>query len=304
MAVQNMNTKSFAGGATLPHELSEEIWSKVVDTSTIMQLATRVPVSGKGTDFQLITSEPEAYWVEEGAQKGVSEHEVAIKPMTPHKLAVIEIFSNELREDDEALYNELANRLPYSITKKFDKEVFGSSTTLANFDTFGAVTQTADIDTNVYDGFVKADSLIGDGDGIMNGIVLSPKGKSKVLLSKDTQNRPIFLKDVNNEGNVYNILGAPVTFSKNVYNAGTPAQLGVAGDWTAAKYGIAKDITVSVSNQATISQGGESINLWQNNMFALLVEFRIGFRLAWPEQFVKIVGTANQFNAAKHSKEK
>ncbi|MCF0121684.1 MAG: phage major capsid protein [Lachnospiraceae bacterium] len=291
MAVPSIKTDSFTSGSTLPHELSEEIWAKVLDGSKVMQLARRVPVAGTGSDFQLITSEPVAEWVNEGAAKAVASHTVDIKPMTPHKCAVIECFSNELRDDDEALYNELVNRLPYAITKKFDKEVFSASTTLQNFDVLGGISQAQDIDTNVYDGFVKADSMISEADGLMNGIVLSPKGKSKVLLSKDTQGRPIFLKDVNAEGSVYNILGAPVSFCKDAYVAGSPAQLGIAGDWNSACYGIAKDIEIKVSDQANITSGSETLSLWQSNMFAVLVEFRIGFRISFPEHFVRLTGT-------------
>jgi hypothetical protein len=64
--------------------------------------------------------------------------------------------------------------------------------------------------------------------------------------------------------------------------AGTPAVVGVAGDWTQATYGLAKDIDITFSDQATLTYTDENsqtvtINLWQRNMFAVRCEFEAGF---------------------------
>jgi hypothetical protein len=61
--------------------------------------------------------------------------------------------------------------------------------------------------------------------------------------------------------------------------AGTAARLGFAGDWTSAHYGVVEDIQLSISDQATINDGGTQLNLWQRNMFAVRVEFEVGFRV-------------------------
>ena len=110
----------------------------------------------------------------------------------------------------------------------------------------------------------------------MDGIVMSPQGKTVLLNSKDGNDRPLFIDTVANS-TIPTILGAPVHYSRGVYAAGNPAQLGFAGDWTHAKFGTVDGIEISVSDQATLAVTGGTINLWQQNMVAIRAEFRVGF---------------------------
>ncbi len=110
----------------------------------------------------------------------------------------------------------------------------------------------------------------------MNGIVMSPQGKTVLLAEKDGDNRPLFNESVANSA-IPTILGAPVTYSRGVYATGSPAQLGFAGDWTHAKFGTVAGIEIAISDQATLAVTGGTINLWQQNMVAIRAEVRIGF---------------------------
>ena len=78
------------------------------------------------------------------------------------------------------------------------------------------------------------------------------------------------------------ILGAKTLMSKGAYKAGTgasaPNVVGVAGDWTQAVYGTVEGVKVDISDQATLTVGSTTINLFQQNMFAVRAEIEVGFR--------------------------
>lgn len=56
-------------------------------------------------------------------------------------------------------------------------------------------------------------------------------------------------------------------------------------------YGIVKAITINLSDQATLEYNGTTINLWQQDMFALKCTMEAGF-VAQVKAFNKLVGKA------------
>lgn len=83
-------------------------------------------------------------------------------------------------------------------------------------------------------------------------------------------------------GSTYTRVASPTTTDIATYYEKTDV-VGIAGDWTQALYGTVEGINVSVSDQATLTYTDSSnntvtINLWQQNMFALRAEIEIGFR--------------------------
>lgn len=265
---------------TLPASISQDIWAKTLEDSAVMQMARRVDLPGNGLAIPVITGEPSADWVEETGVKPVSNSTVGIKTMQPYKLAVIETVSNELVHDLPRLYDALRERLPFALAKKFDATVFGSTAPGSNFDVLGGATAVA-LGTDVYGALVTVDGNIASAGGVMDGIVMSPQGKTKLLNAVDGVDRPLFIDTVANS-TIPTILGAPVRYSRGVYVAGTPDQLGFAGDWTHAMFGIVEGIEIAISDQASLTYTDSNsqtvtLNLWQRNMTAIRAEFRIGF---------------------------
>ena len=126
----------------------------------------------------------------------------------------------------------------------------------------------------------RADADIAGHDGLLNGWVLSPQGKAILLTAVDGNNRPLFINSAA-EGAVPMILGAPVRQSKGAYTAETAsadALVGIAGDWTQAVYGTVEGVQIAISDQATLTDGGSTINLFEQNMFAVRAEIEVGFR--------------------------
>ena len=263
---------------TLPPEVSAEILAKTQDASAIMSLARQISLPGRGVTIPVITGDPQAAWVGETASKPVANPSLETKIMEPYKLAVIVPFSNEFRRDAAALYDELVRRLPLALAQKFDATVVGAvAAPGSNFDTFASATAQNITNPNTYSSLVAADADIATNGGIMNGIALSPQGKSVLLGAVDGDSRPLFINNVS-EGAVPMVLGAQTVLSKGIYD-GTNHVVGIAGDWTQAMYGTVEGVTIDYSSDATLDLGsGNVINLFQQNMFAVRAEIEIGFR--------------------------
>ena len=267
----------------LPTELSAEIIQKTQDASAVMQLARQIALPGRGLTIPVITSDPEAAWVDETDAKPVSNPGLSQKVMQAYKLAVIVPFSMEFRRDAAALYDALVERLPAALAAKFDYTVFHGSAPGSNFDVFASCTAQNIGSTYTYAGFVGADADIAEHGGIMNGIALSPAGKSVILGATDGDNRPLFINSVA-EGAVPMILGAKTILNKAAYKAGasgspaTPNVVGIAGDWTQAMYGTVEGVRISYSEDAALTINSTLTSLFEHNMFAVRAEIEVGFR--------------------------
>ena len=261
----------------LPVDVVREILQKTQEASAVMSLARRVDLPGRGAAINVITSDPTASWVGETAAKPVSNPGVATKVMQAYKLAVIVPFSNEFRRDVAALYDAIVERLPRALGEQFDATVLTGSAPGSNFDTFASVTAQS-IQTNAYGGLVAADTDISIHGGNLNGVVLSPYGKGVLLAATDDNKRPLFINSVA-EGAIPMVLGAPTKISKGAYKTGSPATVGVVGDWTQALYGTVEGVKIDYSADATlVVDENTSINLFQQNMFAVRAEIELGVR--------------------------
>lgn len=262
----------------LPVDVSNEIIQKMQESSAIMRLARKIDLPGRGTSISVITGDPEASWVGETASKPVSNPTLATKIMRAYKLAVIVPFSNEFRRDASALYNALVNRLPGVLAEKFDATVFGKGDKPGDdFDNFASVTAQS-VASDVYGGLVGADTDIALHGGILNGYAISPQLRGILLSTKDEQGRPLFINSVA-EGAVPMILGAKTYLTKSAFVQGDPNTVGIAGDWSQAMYGTVEGVKIDISEDATLDLGGGStINLFQQNMFAVRAEIEVGFR--------------------------
>lgn len=285
-------------GVSLPPEVSGEIWSNAIEESAVMRLARQITLPGSGVSIPIVTGDAEADWVAETDEKPVSRATLGNKTITPYKLAVIEPFSNEFRRDLPGLYAELARRLPSALARKFDATVFNGAAPGSNFDVLTGVASVG-ITGKTYAGLVAADQAVATGGGMLNGWALSPQARGLLLGAEDGQGRPLFINNIQTDGAVPALLGAPVYSTKAVYaadadgaGAGADSQLGFAGDWTSAMFGTVEGVQVSVSDQATINDGGTQLNLWQRNMFAIRAEIEIGFRVRDAAHFVKLTSAA------------
>ena len=275
---------------TLPSEISQEIMQKTQDASAIMQLARSVTLPGRGLTIPVITSDPSASWVAETDEKPVSNPGLSTKLMEAYTLAVIVPFSKQFLRDARALYDALIARLPGALALKFDQTVMGAvAKPGANFDNFSGCTAqslVASVGHTAYDALVAAFGDIADGGFMLDGFGLSPAAQGILLGAVDSDGRPLFVNSVA-DGAVPRILGARTVMGRGLYksgqaaagsSSGTPASIGVAGDWSQAMYGVVEDVKVDYSEDATLIDGTSLIPLFQKNMVAVRAEIEVGFR--------------------------
>lgn len=270
----------------LPTQVSGEILQKAQEQSAIMKMARKIALPGWGLTIPVITSDPEAEWVSETGVKPVKNPGLSKKVMQAYKLAVIVPFSNEFKRDTANLYSALVGRLPLALASKFDATCFFGEAPGSNFDTLAAVTaQNLAGENGVWQALIDADMAIAAQNADLNGFVISPTARGILLGETDNQGRPLFVNSTA-EGAVPVVLGRRTVSSRAAYKAasgGNPAVVGFAGDWTQAMYGIVQGLKVDVSDQATLTTKDQSnndvtINLWQQNMFAVRAEIEVGFR--------------------------
>lgn len=287
-------------GIDLPAEVSTEILSTMQEQSAVQQLARRINLPGRGVTIPVITGDPTAEWVAETEEKPVSRGTFSNKDITPYTLAVIVPFSNQFRRDLGALYSECVSRLPGALAKTFDATVFASSGAPGgNFAQLGGATAVAlgphasDVKKNTYAGLVQAYTTVAGNDGTLDGWALSSQAKGLLLGQVDSTGRPLLLDSIQDGSSVPQILGEPVYYTKGVYASGSPNTIGFAGDWSQAVWGTVEGVQISISDQATLTDGEGSdisnlINLWQRNMFAVRAEIEIGFQVRDVNRFVKL----------------
>lgn len=275
---------------SLPADVSSEIIQKTQEGSVVMQLARKVNLPGRGIEIPIITADPTPAWVGETEAKTVSNPTLSTKTMRGYKLAVIVPFSNEFRRDMAALYDVLVSRLPNVLGEKFDNTVFGGTQAPGDsFDSLGSATAHS-LASDVYQGLLDADTQIALNGGVNTGYVISPQAKGILLGEKDENGRPLFINSVA-EGAIPMILGVPTKTTKAAYITGSPKTVGFAGQWDKAWYGIVDGLSIDISNQATLDLGGGStINLFQQNMFAVRAEIEVGF-IADTSLFAKLTAT-------------
>lgn len=294
MAGIDLNRTSSGVSALLPKEISSEIWANAVQDSVIMQAARQISLPGAGITVPMITGDATANWVNETDEKPVSDATVSSKSITPYKLAVIEVFSDEFRRDLPALYAELARRLPSALGRKFDSTILHGTAPGSNFDVLSASTAVAIDGTDTLGDLVTALTTIGSAGGDLSHWLVSPQVEGTLMTAKDGAGNYAFLRDVRTEtGSIGSVFGRDVLRSSSVYN--NPATgadvVGFAGDFArSAVWGSVEGISVDISNQATVNKGGTQLNLWQRNMFAIRAEVEVGFAVRNGAHFVKLTG--------------
>lgn len=291
MAGIDLNRTTSGVADLLPKAVSQDIWGQAVQESAIMRASRRMNIPGGGLTIPIITGEPTADWVNETDEKPVSRHTVGSKNLQGYTVAVIEPFSNQFRRDLPGLYNELVRRLPYALARKFDQTVLEGEAPGSNFDTLADAAAVEVGPDGTIDALSTVLGNVGSAGGDLSHWLIAPQLEGTVRLAKDAQGNYAFLGDARaDRGDIGSIFGRPVIASRGL---ATDTALGVAGDFAnSAIVGVVEDVRVSISDQATLNDGGTQLNLWQRNMFAVRAEFEVGFAVKDIAHFNRLTAPA------------
>ena len=287
-------------GVSLPSELSAEVWAGIQEQSAIMRSARQVALPGNGVTIPVITADPAATFVAETDRKNVAVPTVTNKLMSAHTIAVIVPFSNQFKRDLPSLYGEIVRRLPGSLGKAFDAEVFKSSTSLPNFDVLGDATSKVVDGTATYADLVTVLTTIGGNNAELTDWIASPALHALMLTAADSLGRPFFVPNPAGQGSVGSVFGAPV--HRTTSTMAVANSTGFAGDFKgSAVYGTVEGVKIAISDNASLTESVETFGsgsgavdipvmygLWERNMFAVRAEIEVGFRVRDKNAFVLV----------------
>lgn len=304
MANNALDVSRLTNGVILTPEMSSEIWTDSIKQSALTQLATRVNLPGKGVKWQTLNAPNAAEWVGETAEKPVVDPSFGSKTMIPYKLAQIITVSEEFTRDAANLWNAVQAQASEAIAQAIDKTFLAGTIPLPGADGVDTLAdaQTVSVKNGKYVDFVKIATTVLDNNGDLNGIAITNKGLSKFLSAVDENGRPLMVPGVGSTelGSAFGarMIKSPWGYKEAVKASGSgasavqaaPEVLGVAGDWTQAYYGTVQGIRIKMTDTATVKKGSQTINLWQRNMIAFLVEAEVGFIVRDKSKFVVITG--------------
>jgi hypothetical protein len=281
-----INPTALANAATqlLPPTITGPIFNKAVESSAVMSLARRVPLSVSSTTTIPVPMDiPIADWVGEGAVKTGGQVGVGVKAMTGKKLAVLVPVSDEVvTTNPGGLYDQLQQDLPTALSRAFDYAAItglslktGSAGPFADYVSLtpntvalGTALQAAG---GIYTDLVTGVGKIVDQNFDMTGWAADPRLQIDAMLATDTQGRPL-LSDSHSTstndatGNSRSLLGWPAVFNK-----------GVSGRYWRAGDAI-QTITITgppTGGAFTVNSGGNSyVAAWNVTTAALQAAIR------------------------------
>ena len=292
MALSTTDIDVYRGttGVVTPQDVSEQVWQGIRQNSFVMAHANRINLPGTGVKVNIITGDPTPAWVEETHEKTVSEPTFSNKTIVPYKLAVIVPFSNEFRRDEDTLYAAVIDRMPYAMAKMLDQTIFFGTAPGANFDTLTGA-DAVDLKADPAGAINSAITAIGVAGGTANAIAVSPQGYGILTGAKDDSGSLLF-GGYNSTGNP-TPFGLPTETVHAAYKAGSSAAntVGFIGDWSKAHIGVVQDLNMTVTDQASLNDGTNTIHLWQRNMFAVRMEMEVGFATESDDFFQRLTDT-------------
>ena len=259
-----------------------------------MQLAQLEDMSLPKKEITYLAEGPGAYWVAEGERIQTSKATWLTAEMEAKKLGVIIPVSKEfLRYSVSDFFNMIRPKIAEAFYKKFDQAaLFGTQSPYAAGHSILAAA-TAAGNTVAHD---DAEALYGQLNGLI-GLVedneIDPDGIATVRSLKqvfrgelDSTGRPIYVKGDGTAPD--DILGLPIAYVNGSSFDKTKA-VAMTGDWDYARFGILQDIQYSISEEATLTtvvdEGGEPLNLWERDMFALRATMHVAFMVLKDEAF-------------------
>ena len=287
-------------GPLIPEDVAQNIIQDATQESAVLARFRRVTMASAQQRLPVLSARPVAYFVNgDTGLKQTTEMAWANKFLNVEEIACIVPVPDAVLEDSAYdLWAEIRPFIVEAVARKLDAAVFFGVDAPASWPQNITAAAVAAGNT-VFRGTASAGAggiaedinqlwskVEGDGFDV-NGHVAERTLRARIRGARGTDGQP--LMDVN--GNVDSILGVPITYAMSglwpVYAAGPPVVNGVelfAGDFSQFMVGVRRDITIAYSDQAVITDATNAVvfNLWQQDMTAMRVTFRVAWQVANP----------------------
>ena len=283
----------------IPTEEVGELLKVMPEESVLLKRARRQPMSTKTVKQTIMTTFPDAYWVDgDTGLKQTSKQSFAQPTMTAEELAVIAVVPDAVIDDSSLpIWETLRPYLAEAIGKKVDQAaIYGidkptswplalvPGAIAAGVITPGNLAATP-ADQRKDAGQLVADlglKMARDAGANLSGLIAQAGTAWELDRIRDADRRPIY------DGITGALRGVPFDELKN--GAWSPVGTGdtsvplIGVDWSQVYVGIRQDITVKMLDQAVISDADGKVifNLAQQDAKALRVVFRVGYQAVMP----------------------
>jgi hypothetical protein len=216
----------------MPPTLTGPIFDQALESSAVMSLARRVPLSVNATtNIPVALDIPTAGWVSEGGTKPVASAGMGIKQMTGKKVAVLVPLSEEVVNTNPAgVYTQLKSDLPTSIARAFDfASIHGKDLASGGAGPFTDYLRKNASSTELGTAAPSAGGMwadlwggvkkVTDSGYDFSGFAADPRLRPTVATSVDANGRPFFvdnLNTANTRDNAGSLLGYPTFFNRGV----------------------------------------------------------------------------------------
>jgi HK97 family phage major capsid protein len=297
-------TSNFSGFLT--PDRAAAIFERAARMSVIQRLARQVPLGANGVEVPVVTGRMSAGWVSEAGQKPASSGSLALKTITPKKLAAISVASAEVVRANPGNYmNLLREQIAEAFAIAFDNAAAhdagpDGTAGAGPFSTYlDQTTKAVELGSSAQaDGGIHADLvgaltlLVNDGKKL-TGFALDDRVEPMILGAVDSTGRPLYVDLPTDETSQAvarpgRLLNRPSFMGEGLYFNTTADIYGYAGDWTQAAWGVVGGISYDVSTEATVTINGSLVSLWENNLVAIRAEAEYGWLVNDTASFVKL----------------
>ena len=283
----------------IPTEEVGELLKVMPEESVLLKRARRQPMSTKTVKQTIMTTFPDAYWVDgDTGLKQTTKQTFSQPTMTAEELAVIAVVPDAVIDDSSLpIWATLRPFLAEAIGKKVDQAaIYGidkpaswplalvPGAIAAGVITPGNLAATP-ADKRKDAGQLVADlglKMARDAGANLSGLIAQAGTSWELDRIRDADRRPIY------DGVAGALRGVPFDELKNgawsdVGTGDTAVPL-IGVDWSQVYIGIRQDITVKMLDQAVISDAAGKVifNLAQQDAKALRVVFRVGYQAVMP----------------------
>lgn len=284
-------TRNDVGDALIPVDVTNEILQTAPGQSVLLQRARNVRMSTKTMKQPVLSTLPEAYWVNgDTGLKQTTKSAWDNVVMTAEELAALVVIPDALIDDTNVpLWNEIKPLLVEAIGKKVDQAgLFGTD-------------KPASWPTAVVPGAIAAGNTVADGTGrdfasdvaalgakvaqdgfAISGFASAPGLNWRLVGLRDDNGQPIYTPSLTG-GTPSSLYGYPLNEVTNGAWDSAAATL-IGADWSKIVVGIRQDITFKMLDQAVITDdtGKVIFNAPQQDSQIMRVVFRVGFQVANP----------------------
>ena len=283
----------------IPTEEVGELLKVMPEESVLLKRARRQPMSTKTVKQTIMTTFPDAYWVDgDTGLKQTTKQSFSQPTMTAEELAVIAVVPDAVIDDSSLpIWETLRPYLAEAIGRKVDQAaIYGidkpSTWPLALVPgaiAAGVITP-GNLAATPADQRKDAGQLVADlglkmarsAGANLSGLIAQAGTGWELDRIRDADRRPIY------DGVAGALRGVPFDELKNgawsdVGTGDTAVPL-IGVDWSQVYIGIRQDITVKMLDQAVISDAAGKVifNLAQQDAKALRIVFRVGYQAVMP----------------------